>query len=198
MTTLNIHKFNLDNLKIGHRIGIIGQAFSGKTTIVNSILKKFKDTDAVVSYFNEENLDDLNALLETIASHIKLKLTPKPNILVFENIGWFSKKLLENSAFRKLFQSVKQFNIMMILTDQCSFEYQMRINLDYICLTKNCNVCVSRKQLYEQYEGMAPTLEIFNILLDNSTQDYSCLVVQNNTLCYKMENLFWYKPTLNE
>ena len=69
----------------------------------------------------------------------------------------------------------------------------LRTNIDYVFLLRE-NIHSNRKRLYEQYAGMFPTLEIFNQVMDQCTENFECLVINNNSKSNKLdEQVFWYK-----
>ena len=56
------------------------------------------------------------------------------------------------------------------------------------------NYVSNRKRLYEHYAGMFPTFEIFCQVMDPCTEDFNCLVINNNAKSNKLEDqVFWYK-----
>ena len=55
----------------------------------------------------------------------------------------------------------------------------LRTNVDYIFILRE-NIVSNRKRLYEQYAGMFPTFESFAQIMDQCTENYECLVINNN------------------
>ena len=52
----------------------------------------------------------------------------------------------------------------------------------------------NRKRIYEQYAGMFPSLDIFCQVMDQCTENFECLVINNNSKSNKLdEQVFWYK-----
>ena len=69
----------------------------------------------------------------------------------------------------------------------------LRTNIDYVFILRE-NYVSNRKRLYEHYAGMFPTFEIFCQVMDQCTEDYNCLVINNNAKSNKLEDqVFWYK-----
>lgn len=55
-----------------------------------------------------------------------------------------------------------------------------------------------RKQLFDHYSGGIPNLSVFNQLMDQLTEDYECMVINNNATSNKLEDIVHYwkaKPT---
>jgi hypothetical protein len=56
------------------------------------------------------------------------------------------------------------------------------------------NYIANRKRIYENYAGMFPTFESFCQVMDQCTENYECLVINNNSKSNKLhDQVFWYK-----
>jgi hypothetical protein len=52
----------------------------------------------------------------------------------------------------------------------------------------------NRKRIWENYASMFPTLESFSMVMDQTTENYECLVINNNAKSNKLnDQIFWYK-----
>ena len=69
----------------------------------------------------------------------------------------------------------------------------LRTNVDFVFILRE-NYVSNRKRLYEHYAGMFPTFEMFCQVMDQCTENYECLVINNNAKSNKLEDqVFWYK-----
>ena len=69
----------------------------------------------------------------------------------------------------------------------------LRTNIDYVFILRE-NIHANRKRIYEQYAGMFPSLEIFNQVMDQCTENFECIVINNNSKSNKLDDqVFWYK-----
>ena len=69
----------------------------------------------------------------------------------------------------------------------------LRTNIDYVFILRE-NYVSNRKRLYEHYSGMFPTFEMFCQVMDQCTENYECLVINNNAKSNKLsDQVFWYK-----
>lgn len=69
----------------------------------------------------------------------------------------------------------------------------LRTNTDFIFILRE-NIINNRKKLYEQYAGMFPTFDMFSSTMDQCTENYECLVIDNTIQSNKIEDqIFWYK-----
>ncbi len=75
---------------------------------------------------------------------------------------------------------------------------QLRGNIDYVFILRE-NIVSNRKRIYEHYAGMFPTFEMFCKVMDQCTENFECLVIDNNTQSNRIEDqIFWYKAEPHE
>ena len=69
----------------------------------------------------------------------------------------------------------------------------LRTNIDYVFILREPYIA-NRKRIYENYAGMFPTFESFCQIMDQCTENYECLVINNNSKSNKLQDqIFWYK-----
>ena len=96
---------------------------------------------------------------------------------------------------RSLFMNGRHFRVFFIITMQYALGIppNLRTNIDYVFILRE-NIVQNRKRIYDCYAGMFPTFEVFCQVLDQCTENYNCLVVNNNSKSNKLEDqVFWYK-----
>mgnify|MGYP001574429164 CR=1 FL=1 len=98
---------------------------------------------------------------------------------------------------RFLLMNSKNFKHTIIVTQ--SYPYvtpTIRENFDYIFVLREHNVRM-RNKIYESFVGnLALSFESFCQIMDQSTENYECLVIDNTSVSYKIqEKLFWYKAS---
>ena len=89
----------------------------------------------------------------------------------------------------------RHYKILFILTMQFALGIppNLRTNIDYVFILRE-NIVANRKRIYENYAGMFPTFEVFQQVMDQCTENYECLVINNNAKSNKLEDqVFWYK-----
>ena len=71
----------------------------------------------------------------------------------------------------------------------------LRTNIDYVFILREPYIA-NRKRIYENYAGMFPTFESFCQVMDQCTENYECLVINNNSKSNKLQDqIFWYKAS---
>jgi hypothetical protein len=104
--------------------------------------------------------------------------------------SWTKDKLM-----RLLFMNGRHWKIMLIITMQypLGIPPNLRTNIDYVFILREPYIN-NRKRIYENYAGMFPTFEAFSQVMDQCTENYECLVINNNSKSNKLtDQIFWYK-----
>ena len=101
----------------------------------------------------------------------------------------------KDKMMRLLFMNGRHWKIMLVITMQypLGIPPNLRTNIDYVFILREPYIA-NRKRIYENYAGMFPTFESFCQVMDQCTENYECLVINNNCKSNKLqEQIFWYK-----
>ena len=96
---------------------------------------------------------------------------------------------------RLLFMNGRHWKVMLIITMQypLGIPPNLRTNIDYVFILREPYL-TNRKRIWENYASMFPTLEAFCSVMDQTTENYECLVIHNNAKSNKLnDQIFWYK-----
>ena len=126
-------------------------------------------------------------------SLIKPKTDPRTFVILddclYDN-AWTKSKFV-----RSLFMNGRHWKVFFIITMQYALGIppNLRTNIDYVFILRE-NIVQNRRRLYECYAGMFPTFEVFCDVMNQTTENYECLVINNNSKSNKLEDqVFWYK-----
>jgi hypothetical protein len=100
-----------------------------------------------------------------------------------------------DKMMRLLFMNGRHWKIMLIITMQYPLGVPptLRTNIDYVFILREPYIA-NRKRIYENYAGMFPTFESFCQVMDQCTENFECLVINNNSKSNKLQDqVFWYK-----
>lgn len=103
---------------------------------------------------------------------------------------WTRDKLM-----RLLFMNGRHWKVMLIITMQypLGIPPMLRTNIDYVFILREPTLG-NRKRIWENYASMFPTLESFCAVLDQTTENYECMVINNNAKSSRLQDqVFWYK-----
>jgi hypothetical protein len=90
---------------------------------------------------------------------------------------------------------LRHWKVMLVITMQypLGIPPTLRTNIDYVFILRE-NYIANRKRIYENYAGMFPTFEAFCQVMDQCTENYECLVINNNSKSNKLnDQVFYYK-----
>lgn len=103
---------------------------------------------------------------------------------------WAKDKLM-----RLLFMNGRHWKVLLMITMQypLGIPPTLRTNIDYVFILREPYIA-NRKRIYDNYAGMFPTFESFCQVMDQCTENYECLVINNNAKSNKLQDqVFWYK-----
>ena len=106
--------------------------------------------------------------------------------------SWTKDKMM-----RLLFMNGRHWKVMLIITMQypLGIPPNLRTNIDFVFILREPYIA-NRKRIYENYAGMFPTFESFCQVMDQCTENYECLVINNNSKSNKLtDQIFWYKAS---
>lgn len=106
--------------------------------------------------------------------------------------SWTRDKLM-----RSLFMNGRHMSCILIITMQfvLGIPPNLRTNIDYVFILREPYFS-NRKKIWENYASMFPTLESFCSVLDQCTENYECLVLDNNAKSNKLTDMvFWYRAS---
>ena len=149
------------------------------TAIIENILKRQK---AVLKQVKKE--------METYK-----KTTIDPRTFVVLDDCLYDSKWTKDIMMRLLFMNGRHWKIMLVITMQypLGIPPNLRTNIDYVFILREPYIA-NRKRIYDNYAGMFPTFESFCQVMDQCTENFECLVINNNAKSNKLtDQVQWYK-----
>jgi len=104
--------------------------------------------------------------------------------------SWARDKLV-----RMMFMNGRHWKLMVVITMQypLGIPPNLRTNVDYVFILRETYMS-NKKRIYENYAGMFPTFDSFVQVMEQCTENYECLVINNNVKSNKLtDQVFWYK-----
>jgi hypothetical protein len=135
----------------------------------------------------------MKQVMKEIQTYKKSNIDPRTFVILDDCLydsSWTKDKLM-----RLLFMNGRHWKILLIITMQypLGIPPNLRTNIDYVFILREPYIN-NRKKIYENYAGMFPTFESFCQVMDQCTENYECLVINNNAKSNKLtEQIFWYK-----
>jgi len=149
------------------------------TAIIENILKRQKSV--------------LKQVKKEIEHYKRTTIDPRAFVILDDCL--FDATWTKDKMMRLLFMNGRHWKIMLIITMQypLGIPPNLRTNIDYVFILREPYIS-NRKRIWENYAGMFPTFESFCQVMDQCTENYECLVVNNNSKSNKLQDqIFWYK-----
>jgi hypothetical protein len=209
----------------GPVIVLIGRRDTGKSFLVRDLLYYHQDIPigTVISGTEEGNgfyskhvpklfiHDEYNtAIIENIMKRQRTVLkqvnkeietykrsTIDPRTFVILDDCLYDASWTKDKMMRLLFMNGRHWKVMLIITMQypLGIPPNLRTNIDYVFILREPYIN-NRKRIYENYAGMFPTFESFCQVMDQCTENFECLVINNNSKSNKLtDQIFWYKAS---
>jgi hypothetical protein len=207
----------------GPVVVLIGRRDTGKSFLVRDLLYHHQDipigtvisgTEAGNGFFAEHvpklfiHDEYQSAIIENILKRQKtvLKQIKKemeaykrtnidPRAFVILDDCLYDNKWTKDKLMRLLFMNGRHWKIMLIITMQypLGIPPNLRTNIDYVFILREPYIA-NRKRIWENYAGMFPTFESFCQVMDQCTENFECLVIDNNAKSNKLQDqIYWYK-----
>lgn len=207
----------------GPVVVLIGRRDTGKTFLVKDLLYYHQDIPigTVISgteegngfygklvpklfIHNEYNTAIIENILKRqrgVLKQIKREMeqfkrsTIDPRTFVILDDCLYDNTWARDKMMRLLFMNGRHWKVMLLITMQypLGIPPTLRTNIDYVFILREPYIA-NRKRIYENYAGMFPTLESFCQVMDQCTENYECLVINNNAKSNKIQDqVFWYK-----
>ncbi len=192
--------FLVRDLLYHHRNIPLGTVISG-TEAGNGFYSKHVPKLFIHDEYSQTIIENIlkrqRAVLKRIKQEVEQykKSTIDPRAFVILDDCLFDDKWTRDKMMRLLFMNGRHWKIMLIITMQYPLGIPpvLRTNIDYVFILREPYLA-NRRRIYENYAGMFPTFESFSQVMDQCTENYECLVINNNVKSNKLqEQIFWYK-----
>ena len=140
----------------------------------------------------------LKQVKKEVANYKRSNIDPRTFVILDDCL--YDSSWTKDKMMRLLFMNGRHWKIMLIITMQYPLGVppNLRTNIDYVFILREPYIS-NRKRIYDNYAGMFPTFESFCQVMDQCTENYECLVVNNNAKSNKLQDqIFWYKADSHE
>ena len=207
----------------GPVVVLIGRRDTGKSFLVRDLLYNHQDipigtvisgTEAgngfysshipklfIHDEYNTAIIENVLKRQRTVLKQVKKEMehykrsTIDPRAFVILDDCLYDNTWSKDKMMRLLFMNGRHWKIMLIITMQypLGIPPNLRTNIDYVFILREPYIA-NRKRIWENYAGMFPTFESFAQVMDQCTENFECLVINNNSKSNKLQDqIFWYK-----
>ena len=178
----------------------IGTVISG-TEEGNGFYGKLVPKLFIHNEYNTAIIENILKRQRTVLKQIKKEIetykrsTIDPRAFVILDDCLYDATWTRDKMMRLIFMNGRHWKIMLVITMQYPLGVPptLRTNIDYVFILREPYIA-NRKRIYENYAGMFPTFESFCQVMDQCTENYECLVINNNSKSNRLhDQVFWYK-----
>jgi hypothetical protein len=178
----------------------IGTVISG-TEEGNGFYGKMVPRLFIHNEYNTAIIENILKRQRTVLKQIKKEMetykrsTIDPRAFVILDDCLYDNTWSRDKMMRLLFMNGRHWKIMLVITMQypLGIPPTLRTNIDFVFILRE-NYIANRRRIYDNYAGMFPTFESFCQVMDQCTENYECLVINNNVKSNRLQDqVFWYK-----
>ena len=168
-----------------------GNGFYGK--MVPKLFVHNEYNTAIIENILKRQRTVLKQIHKEMETYKKTTIDPRAFVILDDCL--FDGSWTRDKMMRLLFMNGRHWKIMLVITMQypLGIPPMLRTNIDYVFILRE-NYIANRRRIYENYAGMFPTFESFCQVMDQCTENFECLVINNNSKSNKLfDQVFWYK-----
>ena len=220
---LEMKKFDISKITDDKVVVLIGKRNTGKSYLIKDLLYHHTDlpvgtvisgtesanhfyADMVPKIFIHDEytpklIDNVvrrqKLIINTLNKEIAIygKNTTDPRAFVILDDCLYDSTWTKDKNVRALFMNGRHLKMFFIISMQypLGIPPNLRTNIDFIFILRE-NIVANRKRIYDNYAGMFPTFEVFCQVMDQCTENFECLVIDNTTKSNQLsDTVFWYK-----
>jgi hypothetical protein len=168
-----------------------GNGFYGK--MVPKLFIHNEYNTAIVENILKRQRGVLKQIKKEIDTFKRSTIDPRTFVILDDCL--YDNTWARDKMMRLLFMNGRHWKVMLLITMQypLGIPPTLRTNIDYVFILREPYIA-NRKRIYENYAGMFPTFESFCQVMDQCTENFECLVINNNAKSNKLQDqVFWYK-----
>ena len=223
----NIKRFDMKRIPQDAVVIFIGRRRTGKSTLVRDLLFHHQDmplgtvisgteesnsfygkmipplfihgefSPLVLSNFVKRQKMIMGKIQDDIKKGVRSKIDPRSFIILDDCM--YDDSWTHDKNIRYLFMNGRWLKAFFLITMQYPLGIQpaLRTNVDFVFILREPYMN-NRKRIFDNYASAFPSFEFFCQIMDQCTQNYECLVIDNTSQSAKLEDcIFWYKADVH-
>ena len=181
------------NVPVGTVISATESANCFYGDIIPSIFIHDEYTPEVIRNVLQRQKTVKKKMLEDLNKNGHTEINPNGFLILDDCL--YDASWAKDKNIKTCFMNGRHWHILFIITMQypLGIPPNLRTNIDYVFILREPYL-TNRKRIWENYASMFPTLEAFCAVMDQTTENYECLVINNNSKSNKLnDQIFWYK-----
>ena len=223
----NIKRFDMKRVPQDAVVIFIGRRRTGKSTLVRDLLFHHQDmplgtvisgteesnsfygkmipplfihgefSPIVLANFVKRQKMIMSRIQADLQKGIKTKIDPRSFMIL--DYCMYDDCWTHDKNIRYLFMNGRWLKAFFLITMQYPLGIQpaLRTNVDFVFILREPYMN-NRKRIFDNYASAFPSFEFFCQIMDQCTQNYECLVIDNTSQSAKLEDcVFWYKADMH-
>ncbi len=224
---VSLKKFDMRKIPQDAVVVFIGRRRTGKSTLVRDLLFQHQDMPlgTVISGTEESNSfygkiipplfihGEYNPVIlanfvkrqkmviariqKEAQSGMKSRLDPRSFMILDDCM--YDDSWTHDKNIRYLFLNGRHLKVFFLITMQYPLGIQpaLRTNVDFVFILRE-PYAANRKRIFENYASAFPSFEFFCQIMDQCTQNFECIVIDNTSLSGRLEDsVYWYKADIH-
>jgi len=149
--------------------------------------------EKIVSKFLSRQINITKDRKKELEKHGSSTIDPRAFFILDDCM--YNKAVTKDKNIRCIFMNGRHYKIFLLITMQhgLGLPPDLRSNIDYVFIFRN-NIVKEREKIYNHYAGMFPTFDVFNQVMNQCTENFECLVIDNKIQSNNInDNVYWYK-----
>jgi hypothetical protein len=223
-----LRKFDMASIKHDKVVVLIGNRCTGKSYLVRDLLFHQRDmpigtvispTEAVHKFFGNivppilihdeyspAILKNVVKRQEILVRKIATEQQPAsrnidPRAFLVLDDCLYDNSWTKDTNVRRMFTEGRRLNIMFVIAMQfpLGIPPDLRAHIDYTFILRE-NLVSNRKRIHENYVSLFPTFDIFCQIMDQCTENFECIVIDNTAPQGGLleDRVFRYKAELHD
>ena len=151
----------------------------------------------ILSNFVKRQKMIMAKIQQDLGKGIRSKADPRSFMILDDCM--YDDSWTHDKNIRYLFMNGRWLKVFFLITMQYPLGIQpaLRTNVDFVFILREPYLN-NRKRIYDNYASAFPSFEFFCQIMDQCTQNYEVLVIDNTSQSAKLEDtIFWYKADIH-
>jgi hypothetical protein len=139
----------------------------------------------------------ISRIQKEMAAGVRSRIDPRSFMILDDCM--YDDSWTHDKNIRYLFLNGRHLKVFFLITMQYPLGIQpaLRTNVDFVFILRE-PYSTNRKRIFENYASAFPSFEFFCQIMDQCTQNFECLVIDNTSLSAKLDDcVYWYKAEMH-
>ena len=189
--------FHHQNMPLGTVISGTEESNSYYGKMIPPIFIHGEMSPVILENYVKRQKQIMKKIQEDIAVGVVSKRDPRSFLILDDCM--YDDSWTHDKNIRYLFMNGRWLKVFFIITMQYPLGIQpsLRTNVDYVFILREPYIS-NRKRIYDNYASAFPSFEFFCQMMDQCTEDYGCIIIDNTTQSSKLEDtVYWYKAEIH-